>query len=386
MQDAHIALEEGDPYTMETKPHGHGDVHTLLHSTGLAAKWRDEGRKYIVFFQDTNALCFTVTIAAIGVSESMGFDINSIAVPRKAKDAVGAITKLVRPDGTSITVNVEYNQLEPMLKASGYPAGDVNEADGYSMYPGNINQLVFRIPPFCDVLAKTGGLVPEFVNPKYADATKTKFKKPTRLECMMQDHPKVVPAESKVGFTQFPDWTYSPVKNDANEALGKAKAGVPGRSAAEGEIEFYQAACRQLSAVGVQLPPNGTFHVPPGFDLSDPPHVIFHPNFAVGFKAFQSKVPSPGSIHISQRSTLVVEGPDVVIESLDLDGALVIKAVAGAKVTVKGLKVSNAGWSLVPLQAGEPVPDYLKIRGFKPERKEARTVEYNQPGEYVLTE
>lgn len=34
------------------------------------------------------------------------------------------------------------------------------------------------------------GLVPEFVNPKYADAAKSKFKKPTRLECMMQDHPK----------------------------------------------------------------------------------------------------------------------------------------------------------------------------------------------------
>lgn len=30
------------------------------------------------------------------------------------------------------------------------------------------------------------GLVPEFVNPKYADASKNRFKKPTRLECMMQ--------------------------------------------------------------------------------------------------------------------------------------------------------------------------------------------------------
>ena len=32
------------------------------------------------------------------------------------QDAVGAITKLVKADGTAITVNVEYNQLEPMLK------------------------------------------------------------------------------------------------------------------------------------------------------------------------------------------------------------------------------------------------------------------------------
>lgn len=39
-----------------------------------------------------------------------------LQVPRKAKDAVGAITRLVRADGSSITVNVEYNQLEPLLK------------------------------------------------------------------------------------------------------------------------------------------------------------------------------------------------------------------------------------------------------------------------------
>lgn len=28
--------------------------------------------------------------------------------------------------------------------------------------------------------------MPEFVNPKYADASKNSFKSPTRLECMMQ--------------------------------------------------------------------------------------------------------------------------------------------------------------------------------------------------------
>ena len=28
--------------------------------------------------------------------------------------------------------------------------------------------------------------MPEFVNPKYADAERTTFKKATRLECMMQ--------------------------------------------------------------------------------------------------------------------------------------------------------------------------------------------------------
>ena len=387
--DAHIALEEGNSYVIETKPHGHGDVHTLLASTGLAKKWRDEGRKYIVFFQDTNALCFTVTIAAIGVSEAESYEINSIAVPRKAKDAVGAITKLVRTsDGSSLTVNVEYNQLEPMLKASGFPEGDVNGPDGYSIFPGNINQLVFEIAPYCAVLDKTGGLVPEFVNPKYADAAKNKFKKPTRLECMMQDLPKVVPPTTRLGFTQFPDWTYSPVKNDPVEALAKFKVGVPGRSALEGEIEFYTAHCRMLAAAGVVLPQFRTFKAQ-GFEIAEPPHVVFHPNFAISFAAFKAKVPSPTDVNISARSTLVVEGPDVVLEGLELDGALVIKAVAGAKVTLKkGFKVLNKGWNFVPLTPDNSsnVSNDKKIRGFVCEKLESRELIFNEPGVFDVTE
>jgi UDP-sugar pyrophosphorylase len=56
---------------------------------------------------------------------------------------------------------------------------------------GNINQLIFRLGPYVSNLEKSHGVMGEFVNPKYADAAKTVFKKPTRLECMMQDYPKV---------------------------------------------------------------------------------------------------------------------------------------------------------------------------------------------------
>lgn len=59
------------------------------------------------------------------------------------------------------------------------------------METGNINQLLFRLEPYVKTLEKSHGIMGEFVNPKYADAAKTVFKKPTRLECMMQDYPKV---------------------------------------------------------------------------------------------------------------------------------------------------------------------------------------------------
>lgn len=53
---------------------------------------------------------------------------------------------------------------------------------------GNINQLVLRLEPYVKQLQKTNGLIGEFVNPKYTDASRTAFKSATRLECMMQVH------------------------------------------------------------------------------------------------------------------------------------------------------------------------------------------------------
>ena len=54
----------------------------------------------------------------------------------------------------------------------------------------------------------------EFVNPKYADSSKTTFKKPARLECMMQDYPKVL-REGGEGRLYVRDaWiSFSPCKN-----------------------------------------------------------------------------------------------------------------------------------------------------------------------------
>ena len=85
------------------------------------------------------------------------------------------------------TISVEYNQLDTLLRSTNYPEGDVNDSNtGYSPFPGNINQLIFDLDHYVNILKETRGAMPEFVNPKYKDETKTVFKKPTRLECMMQ--------------------------------------------------------------------------------------------------------------------------------------------------------------------------------------------------------
>ena len=55
---------------LELKPHGHGDVHVLLRSSGLTEKWLAAGKKWVVFFQDTNSLFLNSVLPALGVSAS----------------------------------------------------------------------------------------------------------------------------------------------------------------------------------------------------------------------------------------------------------------------------------------------------------------------------
>ena len=119
----------------------------------------------------------------------------------------------------SLVINVEYNQLDPLLKTQGDCKGDVPDpATGLSPYPGNANNIVIGLDAYAKTLrGEDQGVVVEFVNPKYKDETRTEFKKATRLECMMQDIPKLFQKELgsdvNIGFTMFDRWfTFSPAK------------------------------------------------------------------------------------------------------------------------------------------------------------------------------
>mmetsp|Transcript_33534 Transcript_33534/g.38513 ORF Transcript_33534/g.38513 Transcript_33534/m.38513 type:complete len:135 (+) Transcript_33534:412-816(+) len=75
--DATFSLVPGK-LEIETKPHGHGDVHTLLHQHNVIQKWAQLNKKWVVFFQDTNALVFKAIPSALGISTQRDFDVNSI--------------------------------------------------------------------------------------------------------------------------------------------------------------------------------------------------------------------------------------------------------------------------------------------------------------------
>jgi len=97
--NATIAMDSKDPCKIQAKPHGHGDIHALLHSKRVALDWCRKGLEWVIFFQDTNGLAFHTLAPALGVSVSRDLVMNSIAVPRKGKQAVGGIAKLTNAEG-----------------------------------------------------------------------------------------------------------------------------------------------------------------------------------------------------------------------------------------------------------------------------------------------
>ncbi|KAL4183819.1 hypothetical protein AMTRI_Chr11g100160 [Amborella trichopoda] len=380
--DARLALDPSDKYKIQTKPHGHGDVHALLYSSGVLTSWHSAGVKWVLFFQDTNGLLFKAIPASLGVSSIKGYHVNSLAVLRKAKEAIGGITKLTHKDGRSMVINVEYNQLDPLLRATGHADGDVNDETGFSPYPGNINQLILQLEPYIEELKKTNGAIEEFVNPKYKDSSKTAFKSSTRLECMMQDYPKSLDSSARVGFTVMDTWlAYAPVKNNPEDAA-KVPKGNPYHSATSGEMAIYRANSLILRKSGAEIadPKVETFN---GQEVEVWPRIVWNPHWALTSSDVKRKL--SGSCQVSQQSTLVIKGSDVLVEKLSLDGTLVVKATEGAEVKICA-SVKNQGWHLKPVDyKDDSVAEEIRTRGFRIEKINQMELTYDKPGKFTFT-
>ena len=371
--EAHLSIEE--KYRLNLKPHGHGDIHTLLHTSGTAKKFSAAGIRHLLFIQDTNGQVFNAALAALGVSEIRGYDFNSIAVNRISGEAVGGIARLSKPGAPDLTLNVEYNYLDPLLRETVNPAGDVAEPNGFSRFPGNINLLVVRLVPYLCVLESSGGVIAEFVNPKFSDASRTKFKKPARLETLMQDLPKSFVSGEKVGVTIFDRvWCFSACKNNLTDAAAKVATNGPAESASSAENDFYLAGRMKLRAAGMEVieAPQKTLC---GIPLVPGPRVILRPSFALTLADVRARIIG-GSI--SGEATLVLDG-DLTLENVTIaDGAsLVAKAPEGGTLEIKDRTVPRSGavHDLVPLtdaeMASADVPEYLRIRGYRIVAREA---------------
>lgn len=376
---AHFATNKEDKYTISTKPHGHGDVHTLLFQKGLSDAWAKAGKKWVCFFQDTNGLVFRAFPAAVGVSASQKLAVNSLTVPRRPGEAVGAICKLEGKENT-MTINVEYNQLDALMKSAG--TEDKCDESGFSPYPGNINVLVFDAQSYAKELVKSKGIISEFVNPKYADAEKTKFKSPTRLECMMQDYPKLLSSGVPVGCTEFERWTcFSAVKNNITDAVGKQKSTGFAECGASGEADVYKANRIVLAKAGVDVDVEGKEKCYDNIKVHEGARCVLSPSFACTQAEVCSKVGS--GMKVSSDSTLVLNGKNIKVNTLSLDGALEIHCADGASVTVDGV-VSNKGYAFAPIDTKETVGEEYLIRGYTLQKNQGVVIYVKTGSEKLL--
>ena len=360
--ECHLALMK-DKLMIETKPHGHGDIHYLLYKEGKVKDWISQGKKYLVLFQDTNILAFNCIPSAIGSSVKLQLDINSICVPRKPKDAIGAICKLVKSDGTSITNNVEYNQLDSLLKEKYNKEGDVPNKDGISDFPGNINIIIFKLETYIKTLEETKGLIPEFVNPKYTDETRVKFKSPTRLECLMQDLPKLLKSGEKVGFTSYDRWfCFSACKNNLKDACSKLKKNQSPESAFSVEQDIFIFNRKIMEIIGkleIQETEKANEIEVEGCKIKFEPKIIIYPEFSPTVTELRDKLNNmKGKIKMTNNSTLVLKKDVKIEEGINLDGFY--EVVKDEKL----VECNNKKNKIYVKLEGENGEIYEKIRGY----------------------
>ncbi|CAD7925998.1 unnamed protein product [Amoebophrya sp. A120] len=367
---------------IETKPHGHGDVHTLMYMKGIAKKWlKDLGLEYVLFFQDTNPLAFRALASCLGVSVKNEFAMNSLAVPRKAGEAAGAIVQLVRKPGAADTgmpanlvINVEYNLLGGLLADQGGDSA-INEAND-SAYPGNCNILLFQLEKYVAALENSQGVMPEFVNPKFQDKEKTKFK-PTRLECLMQDFPRLF-ADAKVGFTKYDRWLcFTCVKNNLEDAKKKSAALQPPDCCFSCESDIYYCTNKLLILAGrpatekvdVQDVEEEMTSISEkteflGIEKNLPPVAVLLPSFALSLAQLRERLNNK-PLKIDAGGMLVVEG-NVKFNGFTLEGAVDLRSPLGAPATEipADAVATNASAKLVAMEEKDMDTDVKKIRGY----------------------
>lgn len=98
---------------------------------------------------------------------------------------------------------------------------------------------------------------------------------------------------------------------------------MPTYSAASGEADAYTSGCEMFTGAGVLMPkPNDVTMA--GVRIALGARVVIDPTFGTGLAAWREKLPTPASVRMTNRSTLLLQGElrGLRIESLDLDGCV----------------------------------------------------------------
>lgn len=149
------------------------------------------------------------------------------------------------------------------------------------------------------------------------------------------------------------------------------------------ESDKYVQNQRKLKFAGVDLDVTGDDDLVQvtGIPVTPGPRIILCPGFAITQQEVMEKIEGG---KITKRSSLVLEGEDLKVKNLDLDGALVIRTGHDCDVTVDGLVVRNKGYGVEEIPDGAEVPEEVAIRGYTMKKDEVMEIIINEPGKYHI--
>lgn len=232
--------------------------------------------------------------------------------------------------------------------------------------------------------------MPEFVNPKYSDHAKMKLKFPTRVECAMQDFDRFLykfleePDTKRIGFTSVDGGLcFSPLKNATSDGAVLQKNGIPPATAGSAESDQYAIHRKILRSVGVRIEDDSveTFG---GVSFVGGPHVVISPELVLCPGDYKTMFPYPKQVQIAKGSSLVIKGKgQLVIESLRLEGALVIDCEEGSKSTICDVFIKNNGWKRVAVE-DDCEDEVMTMRGYKLEKFETCDVVRKERDDCVI--
>lgn len=393
--DAAFQVGAKDQYHLELHAHGPGAVHALIEQSGVTEQWSKRGINQIVFFHDNNLLGLHGVLAALGVSIEQKWDINHICIGRKDdKQADPLVVWYNKKKNIKTTAVVPYQVVEEVFK-NGKVKAQTNE-DGTSKFPQVTHTMLVEMKAYQGFLAEHKGVVHEYIFATWKDRKKGILKVHTGLDTRLES--VVVPEtkeETKVGFTQLPDWIcWAPFINGYEEGKHAVKDKQPVHSMGTAEHALFYYHRRILAQVGAAVDVEGKDHEKFG-GLPVPrmgAKVILDPTFGPTQAMMRSKFETSGDnkVAIGVKSTLVLSGQSIRVMGLQLDGTLLLSASPKSNVTIDHLQVKNKGWDLVKIpdkkRKRSKLDQKYMIRGYHITRDETKAlqVSYESKGVFDL--
>jgi hypothetical protein len=346
---APVISEEGNwlssgPCQLELKPGGHGVLWRLASELGVLKWFEERGRSKLLVRQINNPIAGTdsglLSFAGIGCHENKDFGFASCDRLLNRPEGMNVLVQSQSHDGFHTTIsNIEYTEF------SRYGIADTPRDAGspYSVYPCNTNILFADIQRVNALTASTP-LPGMLINLKTSFGDGGCSKRAGRLESTMQNIADFMGTVSDDALNEndvlrLPTYlTYGPRRTTLSVSKQKFVPGKPIEGTPQGAYyQVLQNARDLLSDCGMDVP------VLASEDqyISAGPNIIFHYHPSLGplYSVIRQKIRG-GSIQ--EGGELHLELAELDLQSLDLEGSLLVTGLAGS-CRLQNVKVRNQG-------------------------------------------